>query len=387
MTAPSVNVLPALTDGVVRLRAHSLDDVEAIVEQSRDADSQQFTSVPRRYTREDAVGFVERTNAAWRDPEGKRSWAIEWVDGGRARFAGTIDLRRGESTDTAALGFGLHPAARGAGVMSRAVRLVTAYAFETGPWGKPLRRLHWRAVVGNWGSRRVAWATGFTFHGTLPESHRDPSDPRGGAAVDTWQASVARGDLLAPRLPWFEPPVMQDSGIRLRSWRDEDIDAIEERNDPEHWMPPQSVLGREMFPQWLHRRRELMAEATAVEWCVTDAATDRALGGVVVFNRGGPMTGDVAELGYQIFPSGRGRGAAKAAARLAIQHALMPTEQGGLGLRRLVAETAADNAASNRVLASNGFVAFGREHAVDPLTDGTYGDGLHWELLRGRVTS
>ena len=56
---------------------------------------------------------------------------------------------------------------------------------------------------------------------------------------------------------------------------------------------------------------------------------------------------------------------------------------GGLGLRRLVAETAADNAASNRVLESNGFVVYGREHAVDPLTDGTFGDGLHWELLPG----
>ena len=251
--------------------------------------------------------MMRRTSSdAWprrrRDPAGRRSWAIDRVDDGKAQFAGTIELRRGESTDTATLAFGLHPAARGAGVMSRAVRLAAARAFETGPWGDPLTRLHWRAVVGNWGSRRVAWATGFTFHGTLPGSHVDPSDPQGTSARDAWHASVASGDDLTPRLPWFEPPVMDENGIRLRPWRDDDIHAVEERNDPEHWMPPRSVLGREMFAQWLLGRRELMSEARSVEWCVADAATDRALGGVTVFSRGGPMTGDVAELGYQLSP-------------------------------------------------------------------------------------
>jgi RimJ/RimL family protein N-acetyltransferase len=123
-----------------------------------------------------------------------------------------------------------------------------------------------------------------------------------------------------------------------------------------------------------------MAEGTAIDWCVADLATDRALGGVTVFSRGGAIT-DAAELGYQFFPSARGRGAAKEAARLAVAHALAPTSEGGLGLRRLVAETAADNEASNAVLRSVGFVEFGREHAVDRRADGRWGDGLYWELL------
>ena len=123
-----------------------------------------------------------------------------------------------------------------------------------------------------------------------------------------------------------------------------------------------------------------MSEGTAIEWCVADAATDRALGGVVVFSRGGPIS-DTAELGYQLFPSARGRGVAKKAARLAIAHALRPVAEGGLGLRRLVAETAADNEASNAVLRADGFTEFGREHEVDQLADGWWGDGLYWELL------
>ena len=122
-----------------------------------------------------------------------------------------------------------------------------------------------------------------------------------------------------------------------------------------------------------------MAEGTAIDWCVADLGTDRALGGVTVFSRGGAIT-DAAELGYQFFPSARGRGAAKEAARLAVAHALAPTSEGGLGLRRLVAETAADNEASNAVLRSVGFVEFGREHAVDRVADGGWGDGLYWEL-------
>jgi len=33
------------------------------------------------------------------------------------------------------------------------------------------------------------------------------------------------------------------------------------------------------------------------------------------------------------------------------------------------------------VLRSVGFTSFGREHAVDRLPGGGWGDGLHWELL------
>jgi len=175
--------------------------------------------------------------------------------------------------------------------------------------------------------------------------------------------------------------VTEADGIRLRAWRASDIDAIEPRDDdPTHWMPGRSVLRRETFSTWRHQREERMSEGTAVEWCVADAATDRALGGVVLFSRHGPI-GDVAELGYQLFPSARGRGVATTAARLAIAHALRPVAQGGLGVRRLVAETAADNAASNAVLQANGFTEFGREHDVDQLADGSWSDGLYWELL------
>lgn len=382
MTSPLPEIVPELSDGVVTLRAHSPDDAAAIFEQCTDPEMQRWTNVPAGYTREDAAGYVDRAAAGWDDPQGTRQWAIEWVEDGRPRFGGSIDLRPGAAPDTAAIGFGLHPAARGLGIMSRAVRLAATHAFETGPWGRPLSRVHWAAVVGNWGSRRVAWTTGFGFHGMLPGTHANTLVP-GGPALDTWHASLAAGDPMSSQTPWFEPVVLEDKGIRLRAWRASDIEAIEERDDPGHWMPVHSVLGRDMFPAWLERRYLLMSEGRAVEWCVADGSTDRALGGITIFSRSGPITGDVAELGYQLFPSARGRRVTQTAARLAIGHALSPKDRGGLGLRRLVAETAADNAASNRVLEASGFRVYGREHAVDLLAGGGYGDGLHWEFLSG----
>ena len=158
--------------------------------------------------------------------------------------------------------------------MTRAVRLSAAQGFDAGLWGVPLRRIHWRAIVGNWGSRRVAWTTGFTFHGMLPATHVDPAD-RGGPGLDAWHASLAVGEPMTPTAPWLEPAVMEDNGIRLRAWRDDDGGAIEDRDDPAHWMPGRSVLSRETFAEWLLRRRTFMADGQSVEWCVADAATDR----------------------------------------------------------------------------------------------------------------
>ncbi|MDN5790288.1 MAG: GNAT family N-acetyltransferase [Micrococcales bacterium] len=382
-SCPTPQPVPVLTDGVVTLRGHSMGDVDAIQEQCRDPEMLRWTTVPRGYTRQDASDFVQHTRDEWASTDaGNRYWAIEAVGGGRPRFVGTIDLRLGESASTAFVGYGLHPAARGRGLMTRAVRLAAGHAFDHGLWGTPVRRIHWRAIVGNWSSRRVAWATGFTAHGTLPETLVNPAN-RGGPALDAWHASLATGVEMVPGAPWFEPAHLQGNGVRLRPFREEDRDAIEERGDPDHWMPGWSVLRRESFDAWLLRRRTFMAEGQSIEWCVADSATDRALGTVTVLTRGVPMTGDTAELGYQLNPSARGRGVMREAARLAVDFALRPAAEGGLGLRRLVAEAAADNAASNRVLESAGFMLFGREHAVDALPDGSYADALHWELLPG----
>ena len=370
--------VPELTDGVVRLRAHLPTDAERIVEQSTDPDSLRWTTVPRPYAVEQAREFLAHIEQEWNDPDGIRFWAITDAADPQSRYRGTVDLRpRGGGA--AETGFGLHPDGRGSGLMAGAVRLASRWWFGQGGV-----RVHWAAMRGNFASWRVAWACGFTHHGTLPQLLSAPGDPAA-PAVDTWRASLGADDAMEPRTPWEDVPVLdaqEAHGIRLRPWRDDDSAALEPRDQPDHYMPARGVLDAETFPEWLLIRREQMSRGTVLSWCVADTTSDAALGEVLVFVAEGTLDDDTAELGYQVVPSGRGRGLATGGAAVLVEHAFAPRTAGGLGMRRLVAQTAEDNAASNAVLDRLGFTIWGRESAADVLPDGRAVDALHWELLR-----
>src|SRR6478609_1350618 len=156
-------IAPTLTDGAVTLRAHRPDDIEEIVRQGQDARMQEWTTVPAPYERHHAEVFAtELMPQGWLSPTGTKGFAIEALDGGQPRFAGTVDFRP-DAQGGAEVGFGVAPWARGRGVMTAALRLGLGWAFEA----MDLEVVHWRANVGNWASRRVAWACGFTFEGTV----------------------------------------------------------------------------------------------------------------------------------------------------------------------------------------------------------------------------
>ena len=375
---PFPGCVPELTDGVVRLRAHRPDDAPRIVEQSRDPESMRWTTVPRPYGIPDAHAFLEHIEQEWNTPGGLRFWAVTDAEDPEGRYLGTVDLRPrgGGSAET---GFGLHPEGRGSGFMAGALRLACRWWFTEGGV-----RVHWLAVRGNFPSWRVAWACGFTHHGTTPQAHPDPDD-RAAPALDVWRASLGADDVMEPRTPWEDVPVIEATegrGLRLRPWRDSDVEALEPRDQPDHYMPARGVLDADTFSEWLLIRREQMSQGRVLSWCVADATTDAALGEVLVFVTEGTLDDDTAELGYQVVPSGRGRGVATTGARALVNHAFAPRSEGGLGMRRLVAQTADDNAASNTVLDRLGFTIWGRETAADVLPDGRAVDALHWELLR-----
>jgi RimJ/RimL family protein N-acetyltransferase len=370
--------VPELSDGVVRLRPHRPEDAERIVEQSTDPESMRWTTVPRPYGLADAREWLAEIEREWTAPGGVRHWAITDAADPAALYRGTIDLRpRGGGA--AETGFGLHPDARGSGLMAGALRLAARWWFGEGGV-----RVHWAAMRGNFPSWRVAWSCGFTHHGLLPQAHPQPEDPAA-PAVDVWRASLGADDVMEARTPWEDVPVLdagQQHGIRLRPWRDADIASLEPRDQPDHYMPARGVLDADTFPEWLLIRREQMSRGTVLSWCVADATSDAALGEVLVFVTEGTLDDDTAELGYQVVPSGRGRGVATASAAALVRHAFAPRSDGGLGMRRLVAQTAEDNAASNAVLDRLGFTIWGRETAADVLPDGRAVDALHWELLR-----
>ena len=84
------------------------------------------------------------------------------------------------------------------------------YAFDELDW----TRVIWRAFVGNWGSRRVAWKAGFRNLVMVP----DDGQARG-VRKDQWIASITRDDEPEPQGHWWQVPVIEGDGLRLRAIR------------------------------------------------------------------------------------------------------------------------------------------------------------------------
>src|SRR5215218_7054437 len=181
---------PTLTDGVVTLRAHRPADAQGALEQSQDPTSQRWTTVPVPYSMEDARSFVgEHMPTCW-DRGSEWGFAVE-VDG---RYAGTVSLRP-EGSGRAEIAYAAHPAARGTGVVERALRLLLAWGFEE----QGLHTVIWWAHVGNWASRKVAWRLGFSYDGTVRRWQ-----PQRGGLRDSWVGTLLRDDPRVPRTTWLD---------------------------------------------------------------------------------------------------------------------------------------------------------------------------------------
>lgn len=370
---PSRPQVPVLDDGLVRLRGHTDDDIDATVEMCRDPEFARWTTVPQPYTRDHAKTFIRDIVATGWERGDFRGWAIEARDEtGHPRYAGNVDVRGRPVAD---IGFGLHPWARGRGVMTRAVRLAAAWAFEQGD----VAAVHWRSDVGNLASRRVAWACGFTFHGTVPRLLAER-----GKVVDAWIGSLLPGQEMTPRTRWLQPAVLRGERVILRPFRDADAPRVVEAcSDPRsrRWLPclPSPYTEADARTYLLGQEVSQSVEAS-VTWCVADPETDELLANVAVMDLGGPdrLAG---EVGYWAHPDARGRGVMSEAVQLVAGHAFTSTEEGGLGLCRLTLGTADGNTASQHVARQAGFVEVGRHRSAQPLEDGTRVDAVWFDLL------
>jgi RimJ/RimL family protein N-acetyltransferase len=357
---------PTLSDEVVTLRALVGADLEAVVEQSQDPETVRWTFVPRPYSESDGREFIDQTAQAWRDDTG-RGWAIEH----EGRFAGLIAYqpRGGGAVEVA---FAAHPAARGQGVMTRAVRLAAAHAFEHGA-----AVVLWHARVGNFGSRKVAWRCGFTMGGPVVATRHDQ-------VVEAWTGHLRRGELMEPGGRWLFPPVLESDGLRIRPFRETDGAALPEEHDPLTALFSQNLPTRESYAAWLLGRRTLAATGSSVACAVADAASDELLGGVDLHRLDVPLFAGTGILGYWLLESARGRGAMNRALDLVLPWALEPLAEGGLGLHGLSAGCSVDNVASARVLRRAGFALVGTSRqsmrAEGSLTGATH-DELLFDLL------
>lgn len=146
-----------LTDGIVTLRAFEPGDAPAVVEACQDPLIARFVPIPQPYTQETARGFVARRRADW-DGETERSFAI--TDAQTGLLLGAI-ARHLRTEHRAEIGYWLAPAARGAGIATRALRLVRDWSFDvTG-----LVRLELFTHPANEASGRVALRAGFYREG------------------------------------------------------------------------------------------------------------------------------------------------------------------------------------------------------------------------------
>ncbi|PWJ53454.1 Protein N-acetyltransferase, RimJ/RimL family [Quadrisphaera granulorum] len=139
------------------VRPGDADEVAAVLEQHRDPQVQRFTWIPDPYEQLHAEAFLANAERGWRDGD----LATFVVDVG-GRYRGTVDLRP-EPGAWAEIGFGLHPAARGRGVATRAVRRLLTWGFEE----LRLAGVTWRADVANTASLGVALRCGFTVEGRV----------------------------------------------------------------------------------------------------------------------------------------------------------------------------------------------------------------------------
>jgi RimJ/RimL family protein N-acetyltransferase len=98
---------------------------------------------------------------------------------------------RPDGTGSAEIGYLLAPDCRGRGYATTAVRTVLRHALH--PDGMGLRRVVWRAVPGNWASRRVAERSGIRVEGTI----RGEMLQRG-EARDAWLGTIVAGDPIPP---------------------------------------------------------------------------------------------------------------------------------------------------------------------------------------------
>jgi ribosomal-protein-alanine N-acetyltransferase len=274
------------------------------------------------------------------------------------------------------------PAARGRGVMSRALRLAALWAFEQAK----LPVLHWWAEVGNFASWRVAHACGFTFEGTRRLAVR-----RSDRLADGWFASLIAGEDMTPRTTWWPVPELVGERVRLRPHTDADLPRIAEAcSDPRsrHWLPtlPHPYTS-ESAGEFVLGCRLAESLGQKVTWAVADGGDDRLLANVSVFRLDDPMNPRGGEIGYWAHPDARGRGVVSDAVDLAVAHAFTPVEAGGLGRHRLQIGASRDNTASRHVAERAGFTLVGEVHqdaVVGVGAERTLDDGVWYELLISR---
>jgi RimJ/RimL family protein N-acetyltransferase len=167
------------SDDTIALRPWRETDADAVYEACQDPDIQHWIPfIPRPYTRDHALAFVRGEV----DGIGQHQFAVVEDD----RVVGSIGLNVNRQR-TGHIGYWCAADARGRGVTSRALRLLSRYGFDE----LELRRLELITDPDNHASQRVAEKVGYRREGVL-RSHLDHPD---GRRRDSVMFSLLPGEL------------------------------------------------------------------------------------------------------------------------------------------------------------------------------------------------
>ena len=176
----------------------------------------------------------------------------------------------------------------------------------------------------------------------------------------------------------FIPPTLEGERIRLRAYRESDLPAFFAMHaDPVAMRygshPPWTHVeqAREKFDSSLHDN----APDRQVCWAIADRHHDRMLGRVALFHVNAAQR--LADVGYMLQRDSWGRGLAREATALALDHAF-----DGLGLRRVEADIDPRNLASCRLAERLGFVREGLLRERWEVAGETCDTALHGLLAR-----
>lgn len=171
-----------LRDDDLLLRPIDKDDERAVYEACQDTEIQRWIQViPSPYTEADASAYVSEARRRWAD---RKAGTFAIVDATSGELLGSIGVRLGE---IGAVGYWVKREARGRGVASRALRLLSGWAVTEGG----VERLELLTNPENLASQRVAEKAGFRREGLLRSRMRR----RDGQRSDSVIFSLLPGDL------------------------------------------------------------------------------------------------------------------------------------------------------------------------------------------------
>ncbi|HEY7196134.1 MAG TPA: GNAT family protein [Gaiellaceae bacterium] len=145
-----------LRHGEALLRPWREADAGPLIAACSDPEIARWTPVPQPYTDADAIAFLARAREGWRSGS-TASFAI--VGAATDELLGSIELRLHGAR--ASVGYWLGEGARGRGIATRALRLVTDWAFSS----LGVTRIELTTDPENVPSQRVAERVGFRNEG------------------------------------------------------------------------------------------------------------------------------------------------------------------------------------------------------------------------------